>query len=101
MNNNDQDTIDIPLDITDIISVCQEYNRLGFKIQNQIQNILEMGVEEALKTKVVQYESLPYIKDFLKSICGVIYFGDAAEIAQEVILKIDLFQEESQAKFLN
>ena len=30
----------IPLDISDIISICREYNKLGWQIQNQVENIL-------------------------------------------------------------
>ena len=85
ITNNKDDEFDIPLDISDIINICREYNKLGWQIQNQVENILEVGVEESIKTGNVKQQSLPHIKDFLKSICENPYFGDATSQANDCI----------------
>lgn len=83
----------IPLDISDIIAVCREFNKLGWQIQNQVENILEVGVEESIKNGNVKKESLPHIKSFLLSICKNPYFGDAVSQAQECILLIQEYED--------
>lgn len=83
----------IPLDISDIISICQEYNKLGWQIQNQIEYILENGVAESIKSGIVKSEALPFIKDFLKRIYDNGYFGDASSQAQECIELIKQYEE--------
>lgn len=75
----------IPLDISDIINICREYNQLGWNIQSQVENILESGVDEAIKTGTVKRESLPKIKSFLKAISRNAYFGDAVSQAHDCI----------------
>lgn len=83
----------IPLDISDIISICREYNKLGWQIQNQVENILEVGVEESIKTGFVKQQSLPHIKNFLKRICENAYFGDAVSQACDCIELINQYEE--------
>lgn len=78
----------IPLDISDIISICREYNKLGWQIQNQVESILEAGIEESITSGVVKRESLPHIKHFLQSICRNAYFGDAVSQAHDCITLI-------------
>lgn len=88
--SNDQDEeFSIPLDISDIINICREYNKLGWQIQNQVENILEVGVEESIKSGNVKRESLPHIKSFLSAIMNNSYFGDAAWQAKECMFLID------------
>ena len=87
------DEYDIPLDISDIINICREYNKLGWQIQNQVENILEVGVEESIKTGNVKEQSLPHIKDFLKRICENAYFGDAVTQAHDCINLIQQYEE--------
>lgn len=82
----------IPLDISDIISICRDYNNLGGRIQNQIDNILEFGVEESIQNKAVTKESLPYILNFLQQITKNPYFGDAVSQANECIFLIKEYQ---------
>jgi hypothetical protein len=90
---NDQDEeFSIPLDISDIISICREYNKLGWQIQNQVENILEVGVEESIKTGCVKRESLPHIKSFLRSITTNAYFGDATAQAEDCIQLINQYE---------
>lgn len=79
----------IPIDISDIISICREYNKLGWKLQSQIENILEVGVEESIKNGSVRQDSLPFIKDFLQQIVKNAYFGDATAQAQACIFLLD------------
>jgi len=81
----DEEEYSIPLDISDIINICREYNKLGWKIQNQVENILELGVEESIKQGIVTKESLPQIKSFLKSISSNAYFGDAVSQSNDCI----------------
>jgi len=83
----------IPLDISDIISICREFNKLGWKIQNQVENILEVGVEESIKSGIVQQQSLPYIKSFLNAISSNAYFGDAVSQAEDCIKLIAAYEE--------
>lgn len=90
ITNNVDDEYNIPLDISDIINICREYNKLGWQIQNQVENILEIGVEESIKTGNVKQQSLPHIKNFLKRICDNPYFGDAGTQAFDCI---DLIQQ--------
>jgi hypothetical protein len=93
-NSNDQDDeYSIPLDISDIISICREFNKLGWQIQNQVENILEVGVEESIRSGNVKRESLPHIKSFLESICKNAYFGDAIVQAKECIFLINSYCE--------
>jgi hypothetical protein len=92
--NEQDDEYNIPLDISDIINICKEYTQLTWQMQSQIETILEIGVEEAIKTGSVQRISLPHIKHFLKSIVNNVYFGDASAQAQECINLINLYLEQ-------
>lgn len=83
----------IPLDISDILQICREYNKLGWQIQNQVDSILEVGVEESIKSGMVRKESLPLIENFLHSICQNAYFGDAVSQAQDCIELIREYKE--------
>jgi len=90
--NETEDNVEIPIDISDILTVCKEYNKLGWKIQNQVEDLLELGIDEAIKNGIVKMESLPHIKDFLNHICDNVYFGDAADQANECIALIEHFE---------
>lgn len=81
----EEEEYSIPLDISDIISICREYNQLGWQIQNQVENILEVGVEESIKNGNVKKKSLPQIKKFLQAICCNPYFGDAVSQAGDCL----------------
>lgn len=94
-NSNDQDEeFNIPIDISDIISICREYNKLGWQIQQQVENILEVGIEESIKTGYVKRESLPLIKDFLRQVSNNPYFGDAVSQAHDVIKMIQKYERD-------
>jgi hypothetical protein len=84
----------IPLDISDIISICREYNKLGWQIQNQVESILDLGVDQAIQAKYVKRESLPHVKSFLRSICQNPYFGDAVDQAQDCIFLIEEYEQQ-------
>ncbi len=86
----------IPLDISDIITVCREFNKLGWNIQNQVEHILEVGVQESIKSGHVKRESLPHIKSFLKSICQNAYFGDAVSQAHDCIKLIQSYENDNK-----
>lgn len=88
----DDEEFDIPIDLTDIITVCKEYSNLGYKIQNQIEHIVEIGVEEALSNGFISIAALPLIKHFLKIINNNPLFGDASIQANEAIYLIENFE---------
>lgn len=88
----EKETVDIPIDIGDIISVCKEYSALGWQIQGQIEAIKEFGLEDAVIKGAVKAQSLPIIKDFFEKIVENAWFGDAAEQAYELVLLIDDLQ---------
>jgi hypothetical protein len=99
--NSDQqdDEFSIPIDISDIISICKDFNNLGWKIQNQIENILEVGVEESIRSGFVKQESLPHIKYFLYKICKNAYFGDAVSQAQDCIKLIHQYEDKYKVSY--
>lgn len=86
----------IPLDISDIIHICQEYNKLGWQVQTQMEHILEVGINEAIKNNIVKKESLPFIKNFLESISKNPYFGDAVSQASICLDIINKYEMENQ-----
>lgn len=92
--NSTDEEYSIPIDISDIISICREYNKLGWQIQNQIENILEVGVEESIKSGIVKKEALPHIKHFLKAISNNAYFGDAVSQAHDCIKLISSYEKD-------
>lgn len=95
------DEFSIPLDISDIISICKDFNSLGWQTQQQVENILEVGVEESIKSGNVKKESLPRIKFFLRKICGNAYFGDAASQAQDCLRLISDYEEAHKIKYVS
>lgn len=94
------DEYSIPLDISDIINICREYNSLGWNIQNQIESILECGIEESIKSGMVQRTSLPHIKHFLTRISQNAYFGDAVSQAHDCIKLILQYEEKYKVNVL-
>jgi hypothetical protein len=99
-STDDQDEeYSIPIDISDIISICKDFNSLGWQVQTQIENILENGVEESIRNGSVKQESLPRIKYFLRRICGNAYFGDAVSQAQDCLKLIKQFEEKYQVRY--
>ena len=98
-SEEETDEFSIPLDISDIISICRDFNSLGWQIQQQVENILEVGVEESIKSGNVKKESLPHIKRFLKRICDNAYFGDAVSQAQDCIRLIQDYEEKYQVRY--
>jgi hypothetical protein len=91
-----EEEFNIPLCIDDIINICREFNKLGWALQNQVETIIEMGVEEAINSKKVKYSSLAHIKDFLLAICKNELFGDAASQSQDCIQLINQYQDTHQ-----
>lgn len=89
----ENDIYDIPLNISDILHICNEYNALGLSIQNQINYIVEFGVDESVNNKYVKLENLPHILNFLEKLSENVYFGDAVFQAQEIIFNIKVYIE--------
>lgn len=99
-SNHEQDEeYNIPIDITDIIAICQEFNRLGWKIQQQVENLLEVGVEESIKTGYVEKESLPLIKSFLNAVSRNAYFGDAVNQSNDCIKIIQQYEKRNNITY--
>jgi hypothetical protein len=90
--NNSNEYLDIPLDITEIISICKEYSKLDYSLQQQVEYILDYGVAESIKAKMVKKENLPQIKSFLRKICEIPFFGDASDQSRECIELITIFE---------
>lgn len=99
--SNKEEEYSIPLNISDIINICREFNKLGYSIQNQVETILEAGVEEAINNNTVKPQSLPHIKNFLQQIIKNVYFGDATLQAEECIFLIDEYSEKYIISSLN
>jgi hypothetical protein len=99
--NEKDDEYSIPLDISDIINICKDFNSLGWQVQNQIENILEIGLEESIKNGSVKQESLPRIKYFLKRICGNPYFGDAVSQAEDCLKLIHQYEEKYKITYIS
>lgn len=100
-NCDENDVFSIPLCIEDIINICREYNKLGWQMQNQVENILEVGVEESIKSNRVKKESLPHIKSFLRAICSNPYFGDAVSQASDCVELIAEYEERHKLSFVS
>lgn len=98
-NNKEKKENTSSIDISDIINVCREFNKLGYNIQQHIENILRFGVEESIKSGLVKVESLPHIKQFLSHICENSYFGDASEQAYECFSLIEIFEHDHPKYF--
>lgn len=88
------------LNISDIINICREFNKLGYNIQHQVETILELGVEQSIKSGKVKSEAMPHIKQFLSYICENSYFGEASEQAFQCYLMIEEFECEQPKYFL-
>lgn len=89
---NEEEEFEIPLDIEDIMLICREYSKLGWNLQSQIEAILAVGVETALKTGQATRDALPHIKDFLQQIINGVCVGNAAIQAIECIDLINHYQ---------
>jgi hypothetical protein len=98
-SNTKDDEFRIPIDISDIINICREYNKLGWHVQQQVENILEVGVEESIKSGYVKKESLPLVKYFLKRISENPYFGDAVSQAHDCIKLIQEYERAHSIKY--
>jgi hypothetical protein len=88
----DENTVDNPIDISDILNICKEYSKLGWYIQMHMEYLIENGIEEAVKSGRVDRATLPHIKQFLLKIGNNGYFGDAAEQAQELLALLDYYE---------
>lgn len=100
-STSQDDEYSIPLCMDDIISICKDFNSLGWQIQKQVENILEYGVEDSLKSGNVKQQSLPPIKYFLHRIISNPYFGDAACQAKDCLLLIRQYEEKHQVKYIS
>jgi len=96
ISHEKEEEYDIPLDISDLIKICKEYSVLGHQIQNQVDIILEIGVEQSITTGMINQSAVPHIKNFLQQITENAYFGDATGQAQECIFLIEKYQKNTE-----
>src|ERR1700684_3745651 len=92
-NGINQDAFSIPLHISDLLSLCKSYHQLGYSIQSQVEMIVDIGIEEAITSGVVDLIALPHIKHFLRSIAEEPIFGDASSIALDCVCLIELYED--------
>ncbi len=83
-----EEVFSIPLNVSEILELCQKFSNLGFNIQHQLQDIAEYGVEESIKRGLVKKESLPFIQDFLSTLSKNSYLGDAAMEAETFLFML-------------
>jgi hypothetical protein len=87
------ETLDNPISMFDIISICREYNKLGYQMQSQVDQLLELGIQDAIKTRVVSAAALPHIKSFLQQVIRNPYFGEAVDQATDCVRLIEDWQD--------
>jgi hypothetical protein len=95
------ESFSIPLNLSDIVHVCREYNNLGWNLQTQIESILEFGIEDSIKNGLIKKESLPKIEKFLQHIRDIDYFGEASDQASKCIFYIQHFNLHNNLVNLN
>jgi hypothetical protein len=98
------DDFSIPLCMDDIISICKDFSQLGNQVQTKIEDMLELGVEEAIGSGKVDQKYLPYVKFFLSKITENPFFGEARDQAQDCLRSIYLFEtthKDSKESILN
>jgi len=98
VNPSADDELDIPLSMTDLLSLCREYSKLGWQMQQQVEMIVELGIQEAIATGAVSVSALPLVKEFLAQIIRNAYFGDAVDQAEECIRMVDDYQSAHPVK---
>jgi hypothetical protein len=82
---SDGEELDIPLDISDIIEICQEYNALGFQLQSNLQSILEDGVEVSIASGKINPKFVPFLIGFFDKVSKNVYLGDSAFQARQLV----------------
>jgi hypothetical protein len=87
-DNDDNQPYSNALDISEILSICAEYNSLGWKIQSQIHKLLDNEPIEYTFDRA----SLSKIKSFLTKISDNFYFGDASEQAKDTLIRLEEFE---------
>ena len=90
-----EEMFDIPLNLSDILSICKEYSKLGYNMQHQIDSILDIGIEESILYNIVSKESLVHIKNFLEQIIDNVYFGAAIDEAAATLMVIEDFESKN------
>jgi hypothetical protein len=85
---------DIPLDLSDLLTVCREYTKLGLNLQHQVEILIEYGVDTAINQRLVSRSALPHIRAFLKVIGSSWVFGDSSLQASDLIDAIDCYQHQ-------
>jgi hypothetical protein len=100
LTSDSKEEFSIPLCMNDIISICKDFTSLGWQIQNQIENILEIGLEESIKSEYVKQESLPHIKFFLQQVINNPYFGEAGNQSQDCLDLIKQYEYKYKVNYV-
>ena len=98
LSDKNEEECSLPIDLSDIMSICKEYADLGWQIQRQIEAMLDDGVDESIKNGVVKQIALPHIKNFLRQVIRNPYFGDACSQANDCIYLIEQYEENNTKK---
>lgn len=81
------DEFDIPMSISDIIEVCQEYSKLE-NLQDCIEDVIDDNVDALIKSGKLNIKSIPKLLVFLDKISNNPYFGDASYQAEQLIITL-------------
>lgn len=97
----EQETINTPISMFDILSICREFSKLGYQMQQQVETITELGIKDAINSKAVSAAALPHIKFFLQQVIRNPYFGEAVDQAADAVRMIENWQESNPTKLMN
>jgi hypothetical protein len=79
-----------PLDISELLELCETYVKVGPSIRQQIKKMCE---NDANIISSDSLRALPFVKDFLKKIANNVYFGDAGLQAIDLLSKIKFIED--------
>lgn len=78
-----------PTDISDILNICKHFSQLGWRLQVQLEMIMENGVEEAMSGGQVDANALLGIRGFLKVVSDNELLGEVSEQCFATMMMID------------
>lgn len=58
------------MELYDLIQLCKKYSRMGWAVQQQLDNILDMGLAAAIEEGKVNPNALDIIREFLGDVAG-------------------------------
>jgi len=58
------------MELYDLIQLCKKYSHMGWAVQQQLDNILDVGLAAAIEEGKVNPNALNLVKDFLGDVVG-------------------------------